>query len=223
MKLTAVLASIIALALIGSAQAHSGRTDASGCHNNRQTGGYHCHGGGSSSSPSRSTGDYDYDYTPSRPSTDVYSAPGNVIDLPGSNSGSNRDTPSNQPASRDRSFGVASAVWSVVSVGDGDTIRVRSNDEVITVRLACIDAPEMAQAPYGENARRRLQELLPIGSSVELNAVDKDRYDRIVAEVFTGSLNVNLSLLKGGEAVAYRQYLSNCDADSYLGAEGFAR
>lgn len=24
-------------------QAHSGRTNSSGCHNNHQTGGYHCH------------------------------------------------------------------------------------------------------------------------------------------------------------------------------------
>jgi hypothetical protein len=30
------------------ASAHSGGTDASGCHNNRATGSYHCHGGGSS-------------------------------------------------------------------------------------------------------------------------------------------------------------------------------
>lgn len=27
--------------------AHSGRTDGSGCHTNRKTGDYHCHGGGS--------------------------------------------------------------------------------------------------------------------------------------------------------------------------------
>lgn len=32
--------------------AHGGRTDASGCHNDRKNGGYHCHGGGLSSSSS---------------------------------------------------------------------------------------------------------------------------------------------------------------------------
>ncbi|MEH2465385.1 thermonuclease family protein [Nostoc sp.] len=31
----------------------------------------------------------------------------------------------------------------VVSVGDGDTIRVNTNNKTITVRLACIDALEM--------------------------------------------------------------------------------
>ena len=32
-----------------AALSHSGRTNRSGCHNNRQTGGYHCHNSGSGS------------------------------------------------------------------------------------------------------------------------------------------------------------------------------
>jgi endonuclease YncB( thermonuclease family) len=35
---------------------------------------------------------------------------------------------------------------------DGDTIRVQQGPHHFTVRLACIDAPEMAQAPYGAQA-----------------------------------------------------------------------
>lgn len=34
-------------AISGAAQAHGGRTNAQGCHNDRKTGGYHCHNGGS--------------------------------------------------------------------------------------------------------------------------------------------------------------------------------
>ena len=34
-----------------------------------------------------------------------------------------------------------------LSIGDGDTIRVRQGGRAISVRLACIDAPEMAQSP----------------------------------------------------------------------------
>jgi len=37
----------------------------------------------------------------------------------------------------------------VLSIGDGDTIRVRRGGRAITVRLACIDASETAQRPYG--------------------------------------------------------------------------
>jgi hypothetical protein len=56
---------------VSSALAHPGRTDANGCHTNRRTGEYHCHGGGSggssssgssasprSSSPNGSSGSY---------------------------------------------------------------------------------------------------------------------------------------------------------------------
>lgn len=45
----------------------------------------------------------------------------------------------------------------VLSIGDGDTIRVRQGGRPITVRLACIDAPEMAQQPYGQRACDYLQ------------------------------------------------------------------
>jgi hypothetical protein len=33
------------LVVSGSSFAHGGRTDANGCHTNRKTGEYHCHGG----------------------------------------------------------------------------------------------------------------------------------------------------------------------------------
>ena len=46
----------------------------------------------------------------------------------------------------------ASPRATVISIGDGDTIRVRMNGKPITVRLSCIDAPETAQRPYGQNA-----------------------------------------------------------------------
>ncbi len=47
----------------------------------------------------------------------------------------------------------------VVSVGDGDTLRVRQSGQTITVRLGCIDAPESAQAPWGAQSANRLNQL----------------------------------------------------------------
>ena len=38
----------------------------------------------------------------------------------------------------------------VLSIGDGDTLRVSRQGLPITIRLACIDAPEMARSPYGQ-------------------------------------------------------------------------
>jgi endonuclease YncB( thermonuclease family) len=110
---------------------------------------------------------------------------------------------------------------SLLSIGDGDTIRVRQDRRTVTVRLACIDAPETAQNPYGQQARRYLQQLLPIASEVSLDVKSTDRYGRLVAEVFSG-VNINLKLVEDGKAFAYRQYLGGCNAKEYLDAENRA-
>ena len=106
----------------------------------------------------------------------------------------------------------------VLSIGDGDTIRVRMDGKPITVRLACIDAPETAQRPYGQQARSYLQQRLPVGSAVRLDEKTTDRYGRLVAEVFSG-VNINLAMVEDGQAFAYRQYLGDCNAREYLDAE----
>jgi endonuclease YncB( thermonuclease family) len=51
----------------------------------------------------------------------------------------------------------------VLSIGDGDTIRVRQGGQAMTVRLACIDAPEVAQNPHGQRGREALRMRLPTG------------------------------------------------------------
>jgi endonuclease YncB( thermonuclease family) len=106
----------------------------------------------------------------------------------------------------------------VLSIGDGDTIRVRQAGRAITVRLACIDAPEMAQRPYGQQARSYLQQRLPIGREVTLEIKTTDRYGRSVAEVIS-EININLAMVEDGQAFAYQQYLGGCDAKEYLDAE----
>ena len=106
----------------------------------------------------------------------------------------------------------------VLSIGDGDTIRVRQAGRALTVRLACIDAPETAQSPWGQQARRYLQQRLPIGREVTLEVKTTDRYGRTVAEVIS-DINLNLVMVEDGQAFAYRQYLGGCDAKEYLDAE----
>ena len=110
------------------------------------------------------------------------------------------------------------ASTTIVSIGDGDTIRVRQAGKALTVRLACIDAPATAQGPYGQQARAYLQQRLPIGRKVSLEVKATDRYGRTVAEVISG-ININLALVEAGLAFAYRQYLGGCDAKAYLEAE----
>ena len=112
---------------------------------------------------------------------------------------------------------------SVLSIGDGDTITVTEGSKSIKVRLACIDAPETSQSPYGMEARRALQDLLPIGSQVTLRTKATDRYGRSVAEVLKGSTNINQFLVGSGNAFVYWQYISGCDRQTYSRLENDTR
>ncbi|NDC35325.1 MAG: thermonuclease family protein [Synechococcaceae bacterium WB9_2_112] len=111
----------------------------------------------------------------------------------------------------------------VVSIGDGDTLRVRLDGEVRSVRLACIDAPETAQSPWGQQARAQLQALLPLGSAVEVHSTTSDRYGRLVAQLSRGGRNVNQALVASGAAFVYWQYINGCDRQTYSRLETEAR
>lgn len=115
----------------------------------------------------------------------------------------------------------------VVSIGDGDTIRINSNNQSLTIRLGCIDAPEVKQAPWGQQSRSRLQQILPIGTQVQIRKIDTDQYGRTVGEIVTSNTgrNINLEMVSEGQAVVYHKYLSGCSANKteYLSAEAKAK
>lgn len=106
----------------------------------------------------------------------------------------------------------------VLSVGDGDTLRVSRDGQTLTIRLACIDAPELAQTPWGYQSRAYLLQRLPRGREIRVIPHAIDRYGRTVAEVIS-DLSINLVMLEDGQAFVYRRYLQSCDAMEYLGAE----
>ena len=111
----------------------------------------------------------------------------------------------------------------VVSVGDGDTVRVSDGSRQITVRLACIDAPETSQRPWGARSKAFLKQLTPVGSEVTLRVQTTDRYGRTVAELLNRRGNVNQLMVGAGQAFAYRRYLRQCDAQRYLQLENEAQ
>ena len=91
----------------------------------------------------------------------------------------------------------------VQSVDDGDTITVRERGISFTIDLDCIDAPELAQRPFGAVAQKRLQALIPIGSAVDLRYVSLDMKGRLAGEVFSKGHNINLVMVRKGLAFAY--------------------
>jgi micrococcal nuclease len=113
----------------------------------------------------------------------------------------------------------------VVSVGDGDTLRVKQGGKTISIRLGCIDAPESTQTPWGQQSANRLKQLLPASQAVQMREIDRDRYGRTVAELYLGNQSVNLTMIKEGQAVVYTQYLQGCSdtKDQYQAAESQAK
>lgn len=81
------------------------------------------------------------------------------------------------------STSAVASTYKVTKVYDGDTITVinTSNNLSTKVRLACIDSPEASQ-PQGRLSTITLDAFIPVGSGVELNEVDVDRYGRSVSE-----------------------------------------
>ena len=92
----------------------------------------------------------------------------------------------------------------VVSVSDGDTIKVLKDGKQVKIRLAAIDCPEKGQ-PYGKKAKQFTVSMVA-GKIVKIWETDTDRYGRIVGFVFIDDKNLNKELLKAGLAWHYKQY-----------------
>jgi len=106
---------------------------------------------------------------------------------------------------------------SVSSVHDGDTLRADCGGEQVKVRLYCIDAPELAQKPWGRESRDYLRELAPRETTIRLKVYDRDRYGRLVAEVFRGEESLNGAMLSAGHAAVYIKYCPRANRAYYRG------
>jgi len=94
----------------------------------------------------------------------------------------------------------------VVSIVDGDTIKVRIGDRTETVRYIGMNAPELHHPTKGEEpggreaaeANRKLVE----GQTVrlELDVQERDRYGRLLAYVYFGDMMLNAELVAQGYA-----------------------
>lgn len=96
----------------------------------------------------------------------------------------------------------------VVSVIDGDTMKVKYNGKVSSVRFLLIDAPEMhhktlGEQPFGKQAQTRNHELIDNAKVVSLEfdttGGDKeDKYGRLLAYVYADGKSVQQQLIREG-------------------------
>jgi micrococcal nuclease len=125
----------------------------------------------------------------------------------------NYDDPNVQPRTAVNSAG-QSEPWEVVRVTDGDTIVVRSGGREERIRFCGIDAPE-ADQPMGDQATAYLQRLIDEADGIVLvSETDRDRYGRMVGEVFMVNPEsekfLQEELLLAGLAYVYPQYVGSC-------------
>ena len=106
----------------------------------------------------------------------------------------------------------------VVGIVDGDTADVRLQSGMIRVRLHAVDAPERDQ-PHGAASKQALSQLA-YGKNVNVEPIEQDRYDRLVARLWLGDLDVNEEMVKQGAAWVYRRY---ADDPAYCTHEKTAR
>ena len=93
-----------------------------------------------------------------------------------------------------------------VTVTDGDTVRGKYDNELIKIRLAEIDAPELKQA-FGVESKSCLKELIKQSDGkVFFKFKEKDRYKRHVGWIYSEDLDINLEMVKKGCAWVYDRY-----------------
>ena len=110
----------------------------------------------------------------------------------------------------------------VVSVTDGDTIKVFNADQgQVKIRLYGIDTPEKAQ-PYGKAAGKYLASLVA-GATVEVESVTTDRYGRTVGIVWDSEININQEMVRSGYAWVYRRYCDKSFCEYWLALENEAK
>lgn len=118
--------------------------------------------------------------------------------------------------------------WTVLNVHDGDTLKAQQGNRTQSFRFCGIDAPELNQ-PLGKESRDKLRSLvLSSKNKVMISKVEKDRYGRTVAEIFTtspqGEKFLNEEMVSSGLAYHYAQYSNSCpNKNAIVSAETIAK
>lgn len=109
----------------------------------------------------------------------------------------------------------------VIAVLDGDTVLIRRAGGLVKIRLAEIDAPEVAHAvldgltsssqkdqAFGEASKRSLSGMV-LGKQVDVVTQAVDQYGRLVAKLSIDGLDVNAEQVRRGMAWEYSHHYGN--------------
>ena len=95
----------------------------------------------------------------------------------------------------------------VISITDGDTLKALINGKQEKIRMFGIDAPGSKQT-WGKESKEALSNLIS-GKDVSFDIKSKDKYGRTLAITFVGKKNINLEMIKTGNAWYYEFFDKN--------------
>jgi len=126
---------------------------------------------------------------------------------------------------------IRTVTGTVTKVSDGDTIHLTTPEQTkLKVRLYGIDAPETVKInnhtgriskpgqPYGDESWKALESKI-MGKQVKLDILDIDKYRRMVGMIYLGDRNINLEMVREGQAEAFVEYLKPPYWTQFLEAE----
>ena len=122
-------------------------------------------------------------------------------------------------------YALADITGIVLKVVDGDTVHVMDEgNKRYKVRLLGIDAPELDQS-YGIESKDMLADLI-MDKRVSIIYTKKDKYKRVLGQIFLDEMDVNLAMIRSGLAWHFKRYSrdqAKKDVPIYSRAEQLAR
>lgn len=117
----------------------------------------------------------------------------------------------------------------VVSVSDGDTITVNDNEQIHKLRILGLDTPESFDTRfgyvecYGKEASDYVKNYLPIGTTVDVTYNGNDKYNRDLASISIGWVDLAKHLIENWYGWVYRNGTKPNNYEELLQAEEFAK
>ena len=186
--LLSFLTGIVLVGAFGESEvkAHGGGLNASGCHEYKKSGTYHCH-----QSPSSQKKKNDSNIRTERRSTENKNGNSTmIIEV--------------SPSTKKTGTVVIDSCY------DGDTCTTTEGEKI---RLACIDTPELRGSradPIPAKEARDFLNNLVAGRRASIRRITTDRYGRTVAELSIDGVNVQQFMVVNGLASIYERYADPC-------------
>ena len=118
--------------------------------------------------------------------------------------------------------------FKVTRVFDGDTVQVEGSGLSFKIRLVGIDSPETGRKkqksqPYSLQAKEKLTRLTH-KKNIFVKQYGTGSYNRVLAEVFVNTTNINLEMLRSGLAEVYKgKPAKGLDTKAYFQAQQAAK